>query len=477
MGNAMKIIEVPADQLKILMVDKEKRGCGVNTANAGFFATYTDCTLPVGHLTCDFATDDPDTLRYCKERGRFNGDKFRFDNSTWSYNNPLHGTKISTLVIRAGGASIIDTVELPQVEYAVSGVPVMRHGADVKWDSYVSKQGWVESNVRPTWHTFVGLKSDPSLVYIVALETTTANMVKSAEAFNLFRALGFRDVLKLDGGGSFYLNDNGEVMATAENRRINTVLSFDRSDKPMKEVFKLALDAGHFRGEAGRRIPKNFDPGETREWTLNSRIVERMTALLRCYNGIEILRVDDPSGEVEVSLEDRVKAANKWGADFYLSIHHNAGINGGNGGGIVSYAYTKAQAASLEWRDELYDALVAHTGLKGNRATPKTTANHYVTRYTNCPATLLELGFMDSRVDSAVILTDDYAQRCAEAIVKVMVQREGLTGKAAIDVADEWAKEAWEKAYNAGVLDGRRPRDGVTRQELAVVLNKLGFLG
>lgn len=472
----MKIIEVPADRLKILMVDKEKSDCGKNTANAGFFATYSDCTLPVGHLTCDFVTDDPDTLRYCQERGTFIGSRYRFDNSKWSYNNPLHATKISTLLIRAGGASIIDTVELPEVEYAVSGVPVMRNGADVKWDSYVSKQGWVPSNVRPTWHTFVGLKSDPSLVYIIALETVTANMVKSAEAYNLFRALGFRDVLKLDGGGSFYLNDNGEVLATPGSRRINTVLAFDKEEDMSSKTFKLALDAGHYLGEAGRRIPKELDPGETREWALNSRIANKVAGLLRVYNGVEILRVDDPSGETEVSLEDRVKAANEWGADFYLSIHHNGGINGGSGGGIVAYAYTKAQAASIEWRDALYGALISHTGLKGNRANPKTVASHYVTRYTTMPATLLELGFMDSSVDSRIILTEDYAQRCAEAIVEVIVQREGLTGKAVADVADEWAKDAWEQTFVAGVMDGSRPRDSVTRQELAVILKKLGLV-
>ena len=103
--------------------------------------------------------------------------------------------------------------------------------------------------------------------------------------------------------------------------------------------------------------------------------------------------------------------------------------NGGSGGGIVAYAYTKAQKASLEWRDGLYDALIRYTGLKGNRANPKATANHYVTRETTMPAVLLELGFMDSRTDVPIILTDAYAQKCAKAIVEVVVKRVGLTRK------------------------------------------------
>lgn len=42
-------------------------------------------------------------------------------------------------------------------------------------------------------------------------------------------------------------------------------------------------------------------------------------------------------------------------------------------------------------------------------------------------------------------------------------------------VAD-WAKGAWDNATAWGVLDGTRPTDPVTRQELAVVLDRLGLL-
>ena len=58
--------------------------------------------------------------------------------------------------------------------------------------------------------------------------------------------------------------------------------------------------------------------------------------ILGGYTGIEILRTDDTTGKTEVTLAQRVKKANSFGADFYLSIHHNAGINGGSGGGIVA---------------------------------------------------------------------------------------------------------------------------------------------
>ena len=37
----------------------------------------------------------------------------------------------------------------------------------------------------------------------------------------------------------------------------------------------------------------------------------------------------------------------------------------------------------------------------------------------------------------------------------------------------EWAAESWAKAHEMGLLDGTRPRDAVTREELAAVLVRL----
>jgi N-acetylmuramoyl-L-alanine amidase len=85
--------------------------------------------------------------------------------------------------------------------------------------------------------------------------------------------------------------------------------------------------------------------------------------------------------------------------------------------------------STFEWQKELYDTLIKHTGLKGNRATPLATGNYQVLRETNCDAVLLELGFMDSAIDCPKILTDKYAEQCADAITEVLVKRLGLTKK------------------------------------------------
>lgn len=194
-------------------------------------------------------------------------------------------------------------------------------------------------------------------------------------------------------------------------------------------MFKIALNAGHGLYTAGKRCLKKLDPKETREWTLNSRICEKIEQKLQAYTGYELLRLDDTTGKTDVALAKRTSKANAFDADFYLSIHHNAGVNGGSGGGIISIVYTKASAKSVEWQKALYDSLIKYTGLKGNRSTPLPKQNLHECRESNMPCVLLELGFMDSATDVPVILSEEYAEKCADAIVEVLVQKGGLTKK------------------------------------------------
>lgn len=191
-------------------------------------------------------------------------------------------------------------------------------------------------------------------------------------------------------------------------------------------MFKLALSAGHYYYTLGKRCDKRFDRNETREWVLNDRICDKIENKLKAYDGIEILRLDDTTGQKGISLKARSDASNKWGADHYLAIHHNGGIKGGSGGGVVSYTYTKPAAEEKEWQKAYYDAIIAETGLKGNRATPLATANLHECREPKASAILLECGFMDSKTDVPIILTEKFAEGVAKACVDVIVKKAKL---------------------------------------------------
>lgn len=184
----------------------------------------------------------------------------------------------------------------------------------------------------------------------------------------------------------------------------------------------IALDAGHYLGTPGKRCLKSIDPNETREWVLNSRVADKVQKILSGYD-VEIIRMDDPTGKTDVTLDERCSKANKAKADLYLSIHHNAGINGGSGGGIVMYAWNVDPGEeSLRVRDTIYQYTVSTTGLKGNRANPLALANYQVLRETNMPAVLGEFGFMDSTTDTPIILTEKFADQCANGIAAALVE-------------------------------------------------------
>ena len=194
-------------------------------------------------------------------------------------------------------------------------------------------------------------------------------------------------------------------------------------------MYKVALDAGHGLYTAGKRCLASLDGNQTREWTLNSQICEKIQFLLQAYDGYEILRVDDVTGQTDVALSSRTNKANSWGANIYLSVHHNAGINGGSGGGIEVYVYTKVDAGTLAAQSDLYNCLIRHTGLKGNRSDGTKASDLHVLRETKMTALLAECGFMDSSTDVPIILSDTFATQVAEAYTEFIVAYGHLTQK------------------------------------------------
>lgn len=190
----------------------------------------------------------------------------------------------------------------------------------------------------------------------------------------------------------------------------------------------IALDAGHYNDTPGKRCLKSIDPKETRERFLNARMAEHVEELLKAYD-CKVIRCDDRSGKTDPELAERAARANRAGANALISIHHNAGVNGGKGGGICVFVAENASAKGRALQKAVYDETVKRTGLKGNRATPLPIANHTVTYMADMPAILGEFGFMDSTIDVPIILTDDFSRQCAQGIVDALIKTFGITKK------------------------------------------------
>lgn len=189
----------------------------------------------------------------------------------------------------------------------------------------------------------------------------------------------------------------------------------------------IAIDAGHGMNTAGKRCLKSIDPNQTREWYLNDRIADRLQELLAGYD-CQTIRVDDTTGVKDIALSTRVKTANNAKADAYISIHHNADIDGGSGGGTVVFYYSNATARPKQ-AQRLYNAVVAKTGLVGNRYEKVIKRGFYVIKKTNMPAFLIENGFMDSTTDTPIILTAEHAEKTAQGILAFLVEEFSLQPK------------------------------------------------
>lgn len=247
----------------------------------------------------------------------------------------------------------------------------------------------------------------------------------------------------------------------------------------MGKEFLLALDAGHGLHTAGKRCMKAIDPNETGEWRLNDRVSRYIAERAAGYQGFGVLRVDDVSGQTDVSRSERCRRANEAKADLYLSNHHNAGINGGSGGGVVAFCM-RGGAKARQWRDALYGAVVAAGGLRGNRSEPCGERNYDVLVQSDMPAVLIEYGFMDSSADVPVILSEEYAKTVGYAVADCIAQGVGLRKKAAFrDVPeDAWYAGAVAWCAERGLMQGTsqdrfEPERAVTRAELAAVLARM----
>ena len=191
---------------------------------------------------------------------------------------------------------------------------------------------------------------------------------------------------------------------------------------------KIVIDAGHGKNTAGKRTLKSLDRNETREWVLNARVADALEVYLKSAGHVT-LRVDDVDGSTDVSLAERVNKANGWNADYYVSVHHNAGIGGGTGGGTIVFVYPGTSGETTRAQEAIYKYAIARAGLKGNRYDGTATADFYVLRETTMPASLVECGFMDSTTDIKFILDPEWSKKMALGIAEGICEIYGGTVK------------------------------------------------
>lgn len=175
---------------------------------------------------------------------------------------------------------------------------------------------------------------------------------------------------------------------------------------------KIFYGAGHGKHTAGKRSPD----GE-REWTFNNEVALGFAKEMKKYANVSLHRTDDPTGKIDVPLQERTNKANKANADFYISFHHNANSNHwGNWTGVETYFY-KTSTKGRELAKVIQAAIVKGYELKDRGIK---TANLHITRETKMPAILVEGGFMDSTIDIKKLRDKSVLRRAGKLVAQAV---------------------------------------------------------
>lgn len=167
---------------------------------------------------------------------------------------------------------------------------------------------------------------------------------------------------------------------------------------------KIAINPGHtLRGVGTGAV------GILSETIENRKIAKRVIqSLIR--KGITV--IDCTIDESLNDLKEAVKIANNNNVDIFCSIH----LNAGGGDGTETYVYKKggkSEAIAQRVNENIYKSCdFKNRGIKE--------ANFYVLKYTNAPAILVEVCFVDSKIDANKL----NSELVADAIVKGLIGEE-----------------------------------------------------
>ncbi|MDP4171600.1 MAG: N-acetylmuramoyl-L-alanine amidase, partial [Bacillota bacterium] len=153
----------------------------------------------------------------------------------------------------------------------------------------------------------------------------------------------------------------------------------------------------------------------------NRAVASHAKALLETYKDVTVYFAH--SDTRDVPLQERTDAANRLQVNTYVAIHANASGSGttwNDASGIETYVMPSRPKEATELAQKIQNYLVTMTELK-NRGVK--TADFHVLRETHMTAVLCECGFMTNKTEDALLRTDPYREKCAEAIVKGIAEQ------------------------------------------------------
>lgn len=390
-------------------------------------------------------------------------------------NTELAKTAKRTEFYGISGKYTIGDAEGRAVDFAVQGSPVLvRNNAIVIAESVANDQTGADIVNGRAQRTAVGIRANGDVVFVVSdgRELNNVGLTLTELALVMRDKLGCIEAINGDGGGSSLLYVDGAVINNVDERATGCALiATKRIRKEVTNVstLKLVIDAGHGPETAGKRCPDD----SMREFHFNSVVARYVHDGLTQYDGIITKFTHDDTGGRDVPLAERVKAANDWGADAFVSIHANAAGSGWNSAhGIETFTATEPSATSVKLAEAVQKRLIAETG-RSDRGVKQ--ADFTVVYKTLMPAILTECGgFMTNAEEAALMKTDAFRKKVAAAITAGIAEVFSLKKKAeVVPVADVKPMPVSVIVNGKEIVDGHII-NGVTYAPVRALAESLG---
>ena len=129
--------------------------------------------------------------------------------------------------------------------------------------------------------------------------------------------------------------------------------------------------------------------------------------------------------DVYVGLSERAQMANACGANYFVSIH----VNAGGGTGFESYVHSSRPSLTVAYQNVMHEAIMGALRPKGIVDRGKKAANFAVLRETKMPAILTENLFIDNSNDASLLKDPEFLGLVARAHVNGLERALGLKKK------------------------------------------------
>ncbi|WP_405079346.1 N-acetylmuramoyl-L-alanine amidase [Paenibacillus chitinolyticus] len=178
----------------------------------------------------------------------------------------------------------------------------------------------------------------------------------------------------------------------------------------------IVLDPGH-----GMNDPGAIGSG-LMEKELTLKIASRIANKLQGLADVRMTRTDDTAFDTDKSadLKARCAFANRLQADYFVSVH----INAGGGTGFESHVYsgTAASSRTETLRSVVHAKVAAAFAKYGLQDRGRKSGDLAVLRQTVMPAVLLEYGFIDRAADASLLKNEAFLDQLAASTAEGLAE-------------------------------------------------------